>query len=162
MIYLDLLPGRATGHGAIPTRKRWPVPFRDKATAVAKAIALLHQHPDIAGFIVLFGDIQAASDAYLHERIITRATMAHKSSPASNAVGSRPMTQPTHNDAKQGEFARLQAAFKQRGHTLRQTHDAETMQPRYFVSAWGFCKSLVSLDDVRAFLQQIGGDHACS
>ena len=162
MIYLDLLSGRATGHGAISTRKRWPSPIRDEATAVAQAIALLHQHPDIAGFIVLFGDIQAASDAYLHERIITRATMAHKSSLASNAVGGRPMAQPTHNDGTQGEFARLQAAFKQRGHTLRQTHEAETMQPRYFVSAWGFCKPLVSLDDVRAFLQQIGGDHACS
>ena len=162
MIYLDLLSRRATGHGAISTRKRWPVPFRDEATAVAKAIALMHQHPDIAGFIVLFGDIQAASDAYLHERIITRATMAHKSSPASNPVGGMPMTQPTHNDGKQGEFAKLQAAFKQRGHTLRQTHDTETMQPRYFVSAWGFCKPLVSLDDVRAFLHQIGGDHASS
>lgn len=67
------------------------------------------------------------------------------------------MTQPTPNKA---EFARLQAAFKQRGHTLGRAHDAQTMQPRFFVSAWGFCKPLASLDDVRAFLQQIGGDHA--
>ncbi len=67
------------------------------------------------------------------------------------------MTQPTPNNA---EFARLQAAFKQRGHTLGRSHDVTTQQQRYFVSAWGFCKPLASLDDVRAFLQQIGGDHA--
>ena len=67
------------------------------------------------------------------------------------------MTQPTPNNA---EFARLQAAFKQRGHTLGRAHDAETLQPRYFVSAWGFCKPLAHLEEVRAFLKQIGGDHA--
>lgn len=67
------------------------------------------------------------------------------------------MTLPTPND---GEFARLQAAFKQRGHTLGRAHDAETMQPRFFVSAWGFCKPLAGLDDVRAFQQQIGGEYA--
>ncbi len=65
------------------------------------------------------------------------------------------MTQPTPNNA---EFARLQAAFKQRGHTLGRAHDGSN--ERYFVAAWGFCKPLASLDDVRAFLQQIGGDHA--
>ena len=70
------------------------------------------------------------------------------------------MTQPTHNDATQGEFARLQAAFKQRGHTLGRVHDADTQQPRYFVSAWGFCKPLACLEEVRTFLKQIGGDHA--
>ena len=45
---------------------------------MAQAIALLHQHPEIAGFIVLSGDMQAANDAYLNERTITRATMARK------------------------------------------------------------------------------------
>ena len=67
------------------------------------------------------------------------------------------MTQPTPNNA---EFARLQAAFKQRGHTLGRVHDVGTQQPRYYVSAWGFCKPLAHLDDARAFLKQIGGDHA--
>ena len=67
------------------------------------------------------------------------------------------MTQPTPNNA---EFARLQAAFKQRGHTLGRVHDVDTKQPRYFVSAWGFCKPLAHLEEVRAFLKQIGGDHA--
>ena len=70
------------------------------------------------------------------------------------------MTQPTHNDAIPGEFARLQAAFKQREHTLGRIHDVDTQQQRYFVSAWGFNKPLAGLDDVRAFLQQIGGNHA--
>ena len=70
------------------------------------------------------------------------------------------MTQPTHTDVTQGEFARLQAAFKQRGHTLGRVHDADTQQPRYFVSAWGFCKPLACLEEVRTFLKQIGGDHA--
>ena len=73
-IYLDLLTCRTIGHPAITTRSRWPVPFQDEA----QAIALLHQHPEIAGFIVLSGDMQAANDAYLNERTITRATMARK------------------------------------------------------------------------------------
>ena len=67
------------------------------------------------------------------------------------------MTQPTPNNA---EFTRLHAAFKQRGHTLGRVHDVGTQQPRYYVSAWGFCKPLAHLDDARAFLKQIGGDHA--
>ena len=77
-IYLDLLTCRTIGHPAITTRSRWPVPFQDESLAVAQAIALLHQHPEIAGFIVLSGDMQAANDAYLNERTITRATMARK------------------------------------------------------------------------------------
>ncbi|MFV0601947.1 MAG: hypothetical protein ACK5NE_09055 [Brachymonas sp.] len=72
------------------------------------------------------------------------------------------MTQPTPNDAIPGELARLQAAFKQRGHTLGRVHDVETRQQRYFVSAWGFCKPLANLNEVRAFLKQIGGEHADS
>ena len=78
MIHLDLLTCRTIGHPAITTRSRWPVPFQDESLAVAQAIALLHQHPEIAGFIVLSGDMQAANDAYLNERTITRATMARK------------------------------------------------------------------------------------
>ena len=62
--------------------------------------------------------------------------------------------------ATRAEFERLQAAFKQRGHTLGRSHDAKTRQPRYFVSAWGFCKHLATLEEVQAFLQQIGGAHA--
>ena len=77
-IYLDLLTCRTIGHPAITTRSRWPVPFQDESLAVAQAIALLHQHPEIAGFIVLSGDMQAANDAYLNERTMTLATMARK------------------------------------------------------------------------------------
>lgn len=72
------------------------------------------------------------------------------------------MTHQTHNDLVQGEFARLQAAFKKHGHTLARTHDVKTRQQRYFVSAWGFCKPLASLNEVQAFLKQIGGKHADS
>ena len=78
MIHLDLLTCRTIGHPAITTRSRWPVPFQDESLAVAQAIALLHQHPDIAGFILVQDGLQAANDAYLHGRTITRATMARK------------------------------------------------------------------------------------
>lgn len=78
MIHLDLLTCRTIGHAAITTRSRWPAQFRDEATAVAQAIAWLHQHPDIAGFILVPDGLQASNDAYLHERTITRATMARK------------------------------------------------------------------------------------
>lgn len=61
-------------------------------------------------------------------------------------------------NAAERDFKRLQAAFKQHGHTLgRSQHKKEV---RYFASAWGFCKQLHTLEEVRAFLQQIGGEHA--
>lgn len=78
MIHLDLLTCRTIGHPAITTRSRWPAPFHDEAQAVAQAVALLHQHPEIAGFIVVPDGLQAANDAYLHGRTIVRATLARK------------------------------------------------------------------------------------
>lgn len=65
---------------------------------------------------------------------------------------------PTH--AAEHDFKRLQAAFKKHGHTLGRSQHQK--QVRYFVSAWGFCKQLHSLEEVQAFLQQIGGEHAGS
>ena len=69
------------------------------------------------------------------------------------------MTIPTskQNDTAQAEYTRLHAELKQRGHTLGRAWDVHTKQPRYFVSAWGFCKPLPDLDAVRGFLQQVGG-----
>jgi hypothetical protein len=78
MIHLDLLSHRETGNAAISTRRRWPASFPDESLAVAQAIALLNQHPEIAGFILVPDGLQAANDAYLHGRTITRATMARK------------------------------------------------------------------------------------
>ena len=78
MIHLDLLSHRETGSAAISTRRRWPVPFRDESLAVAQAIALLKQHSELCGFILVPDGLQAVNDAYLNERTITRATMARK------------------------------------------------------------------------------------
>ena len=78
MIHLDLLSHRETGHAAISTRRRWPVPFHDESLAVAQAIALLKQHSELCGFILVPDGLQAANDAYLSERTITRATMARR------------------------------------------------------------------------------------
>ena len=78
MIHLDLLTRRSIGHPSITNRRRWPAQFQDEATAVAQAIALLHQHPEIVGFILVPDGLRAANDAYLSERTITRATMARR------------------------------------------------------------------------------------
>ena len=78
MIHLDLLTCRTIGHPAITTRRRWPVPFHDESLAVAQAIALLKQHSELCGFILVPDGLQAANDAYLNERTITRATMARR------------------------------------------------------------------------------------
>ena len=78
MIHLDLLTCRTIGHPAITTRRRWPVPFQDESLAVAQAIALLKQHSELCGFILVPDGLQAANDAYLQERTITRATMARR------------------------------------------------------------------------------------
>ena len=45
---------------------------------MAQAIALLKQHAELCGFILVPDGLQAANDAYLHERTITRATMARR------------------------------------------------------------------------------------
>ena len=78
MIHLDLLSFRETGTTAISIRRRWPASFPDESLAVAQAIALLKQHSELCGFILVPDGLQAANDAYLHERTITRATMARK------------------------------------------------------------------------------------
>ena len=70
------------------------------------------------------------------------------------------MTLPTTVNTVPADFERLQAAFRQQGHTLGRSHDAQTRQVRYFVSAWGFCKHLSTLEEAQSFLQQIGGAHA--
>lgn len=67
------------------------------------------------------------------------------------------MTKATINEAAQDEFARLAAAFKKRGHSLRKVADLHTGQANYYVSAWGYCKPLSDLDEVRDFLRVIGG-----
>ena len=78
MMHLDLLSYRETGSAAISTRRRWPASFPDEAQAVAQAIALLKQHAELCGFILVADGLQAANDAYLSERTITRATMARR------------------------------------------------------------------------------------
>ena len=77
-VYLDLLSHRETGSAAISTRRRWPASFPDESLAVAQAIALLKQHSELCGFILVPDGLQAANDAYLSERTITRATMARR------------------------------------------------------------------------------------
>lgn len=67
------------------------------------------------------------------------------------------MTTTDSNDAANGEFASLVAAYSKHGHALRQVADLHTGQPKYYASAWGYCKPLADLDEVRDFLQQIGG-----
>ena len=71
------------------------------------------------------------------------------------------MTTTGSNDAAQGEFSSLVAAYKERGHALRQTTDLHTGQAKFYASAWGYCKPLADLDEVREFLQQIGGNPSC-
>ncbi len=78
MIYLDLLTQCARSHASISVRRRWPVAFRCEAQAVAQGIALLQQHDEAVGFILVPAHLQAANDAYLHERTITRAIAARK------------------------------------------------------------------------------------
>lgn len=78
MIHLDTLCACATGHTAIAIRRRWPAAFQCEAQAVAQGIALLQQHPEMVGFVLMPASLQAANDAYLMERTITRATMARK------------------------------------------------------------------------------------
>lgn len=73
MIHLDLLSHRETGSAAISTRRRWPASFPDESLAVAQAVALLKQHSELCGFILVPDGLQAANDAYLHERTITVA-----------------------------------------------------------------------------------------
>ena len=67
------------------------------------------------------------------------------------------MSKTDTNDAATGEFARLVLAYRERGHALRQVADLHTGQPKYYASAWGYCKPLANLDEVRDFLKQIGG-----
>ena len=45
---------------------------------MAQDIALLHQHAEVVGFILVPADLQAANEAYLHERTVTRAMAARK------------------------------------------------------------------------------------
>ena len=78
MIHLDLLTCRTIGHPAITTRRRWPVPFHDESLAVAQAIALLKQHAELCGFILVPDGLHAANDAYLSAHTITRSTMARR------------------------------------------------------------------------------------
>lgn len=78
MIYLDLLSRCTRGHATISIRRRWPASFRCEAQAVAQGIALLHQHAEVVGFILVPADLQAANEAYLHERTVTRAMAARK------------------------------------------------------------------------------------
>ena len=53
-------------------------------------------------------------------------------------------------------FTGLAAAFKQLGHTLTRI-DMPNSPTRYYASNWGYAKALDSLEEVQAFLQQIGG-----
>lgn len=78
MIYLDLLSHCTRSSAAISIRRRWPASFRCEAQAVAQGIALLHQHAEVVGFILVPADLQAANEAYLHERTVTRAMAARK------------------------------------------------------------------------------------
>nr|WP_145545770.1 hypothetical protein [Variovorax boronicumulans] len=53
-------------------------------------------------------------------------------------------------------FADLRARFALAGHELHRT-DGENGHVRYIASRWGHCRSLMTLDEARAFLAQIGG-----
>lgn len=78
MMHLDLLTRCTKGHVTISLRRRWPVSFHSEAQAVTQGIALLHQHAEMVGFILVPADLQTANEAYLHERTITRAMAARK------------------------------------------------------------------------------------
>ena len=56
------------------------------------------------------------------------------------------MTDTHDKDAARGEFASLVAAYSKHGHALRQVADLHTGQPKYYASAWGYCKPLADLD----------------
>ncbi len=58
------------------------------------------------------------------------------------------------------EIEALQAEFKRLGHTLGRAFDADTGKPRYYACKWGYIKQMADLDEVREFLQRIGGSHA--
>ena len=59
-MHLDLLTRCTKGHVTISLRRRWPVSFHSEAQAVTQGIALLHQHAEVVGFILVPADLQAA------------------------------------------------------------------------------------------------------
>lgn len=61
--------------------------------------------------------------------------------------------------SRHSEFDALQAEFKRLGHTLGRAFDANTGRARYYACKWGYIKHMADLDDVHAFLKQIGGQH---
>ena len=58
---------------------------------------------------------------------------------------------------QQEAFTALAAAFKRLGHALT-CIDVPNGATRYYASNWGYAKPLASLDEARAFLEQIGGE----
>lgn len=60
------------------------------------------------------------------------------------------MTQPVEDEK---EFSTLQPAFALRGHTLHRAAD----KPGVYAARWGLVRELVTADDARRFLEQIGG-----
>jgi hypothetical protein len=56
-------------------------------------------------------------------------------------------------------FKSLQAAFALAGHTLART-EAKDGAVTYYATRWGHVRHLPTLDDVKAFVYQIGGHDA--
>ncbi|OWQ83591.1 hypothetical protein CDN99_26025 [Roseateles aquatilis] len=56
-------------------------------------------------------------------------------------------------------FATLQASAALRGFRLDRV-EADAAGEAYVITRWALTKQLQTLDDVRAFLAQIGGTHA--
>lgn len=62
-------------------------------------------------------------------------------------------------DPSSEEFAALAAEFAQAGHALMRGDPKQETAP-FIATRWGYLKPLHSLDEARAFLRQIGCDHA--
>jgi hypothetical protein len=63
--------------------------------------------------------------------------------------------QQVHDATADKEFASLRAHAALRGHELHRSNPADG-PTRYWVSRWGLTRELPSIQDVRAFLRQIG------
>lgn len=66
-----------------------------------------------------------------------------------------PTVSPATNLGKQ--YATLQAQFALLGHSLQHTRRADDGRPTFIVSRWNQSRFFSHLNDVRAFLTQIGG-----
>lgn len=63
--------------------------------------------------------------------------------------------QQAHDATADKEFATLRAQAALRGHELHRSNPADG-PTRYWASRWGMTRELPSIQDVRAFLRQIG------